>query len=62
MKKKKLSKTEELKKEEEYFEFLQKRLNSENYKNNVSSEEYEKTKQKFKNLKFRIRILKESLK
>ena len=60
--KKKLSKTEELKNEEEYFLFLQKRLNSENYKANVSEEEYKKTEQKFKNLKFRIRLLKESLK
>lgn len=54
----KLTKQQELVKEEDYAAFLKKRLESKNYKNNVSSEEYEKTKLKYDKVKFRIKILK----
>lgn len=55
--KKKMTKQEELKHETEYIEFLKKRLDSENYKRNVSKEEYEKTKEKYDKAKFRLRIM-----
>ena len=55
--KKKLTKSEEIKKEKEYVEFLRKRLNSDNYKKNISAEEYEKTKVKFDKAKFSLKIL-----
>lgn len=58
MKTRKLTKSEEIKKEEEYVDFLRKRLDSENYKNNVSAEEYAKTKQKYDKAKFRLKLLK----
>lgn len=35
-----------IKHEEKYLEFLKKRLDSKNYKNNVTAEEYNKTKEK----------------
>jgi hypothetical protein len=54
---KKLSKTDQLKHEKEYLEFLEKRLNSVNYKKNVASEEYEKTQEKYKKAKFKLRLL-----
>lgn len=40
-----------------YKEFLEKRLNSKNYKANVSQDEYDKTKQKLDKVKLRIRLL-----
>jgi len=40
----------------EYISFLEKRLNSKNYKNNVSKEEYEKTKDKLKKEKLIISL------
>lgn len=52
-KKKEPSKKEDL----AYKEFLEKRLNSKNYKANVSKEEYEKTKTKYDKLKLRIKLL-----
>ena len=54
---KKMTKQEELKHEREYVEFLKKRLNSENFKRNVSEEEFEKTKAKYDKAKFRLRLL-----
>ena len=36
----------DLKQHKEYIEFLEKRLNSKNYKANVSDDEYKKTKEK----------------
>ena len=57
-KKKKLTKQQEIEHEEEYIAFLQKRLNSENFRNNVSEEEYDKTKEKYDKAKFRLKILK----
>ena len=47
-----------LQKEEEYVAFLKKRLDSKNYKNNVSMEKYEKTKEKYEKAKLKLRFLK----
>lgn len=41
----------------DYLFFLEKRLNSENFKNNVSEEEYNSTKDKFKKMKSRYKLL-----
>jgi hypothetical protein len=41
-----MSKKFDLKQHKNYIEFLEKRLNSKNYKANVSEEEYNKTKEK----------------
>lgn len=47
-----------IKQEEDYIAFLEKRLGSENYKRNVSSEEFDKTKEKLKKAKLVLRMLK----
>jgi hypothetical protein len=47
-----------LKQEQDYLLFLKKRVESKNYKANVSSEEYEKTKQKYDKAKLKLRLLK----
>jgi hypothetical protein len=47
-----------IKETEQYLEFLTKRLNSKNYKNNVSKEEYEETKAKYDKAKLRLKLLK----
>jgi len=44
--------------EENYVEFLRKRLASKHYQVNVSPEEYAKTKEKYEKAKFRLRLLK----
>ena len=54
---KKMTKQQELKHEREYVEFLKKRLDSKNFKANVSEEEYEKTKHKYDKAKLRLRLL-----
>lgn len=41
-----MSKKFDLKQHKDYIIFLEKRLNSKNYKSNVSEEEYNKTKEK----------------
>ena len=46
------------KKYENYLEFLEARLNSKNFKKNVSPEEYEKTKKKYEKEKLVQRLLK----
>jgi len=56
---KKKSKAQILKDEEDYIKFLTKRIDSKNYKNNVTAEEYEKTKTKYEKAKFKLRILKD---
>jgi len=56
--KEKLSKQDRIKKEQDYIEFLEKRLASENYKANVSSEEYQKTSDKLKKARLVLRMLK----
>lgn len=47
-----------LEREKDYVEFLKKRLNSENYKANVSSEEYEETRKKYEKAKFKLKMMK----
>lgn len=54
---KKMTKQQELKHEREYVEFLKRRLESKNFKANVSEEEYEKTKHKHDKAKLRLRLL-----
>jgi len=51
-------KKDPVKETEDYLAFLKKRLDSKNYENNVSSEEYEKTKEKYDKAKLRFKILK----
>lgn len=60
MPKKALTKQEKIEHEEKYVEFLRVRLSSDNFKANVSEEEYKKTKEKYDRAKFRLKILKES--
>lgn len=52
-KKKKLDKE----KMEEYIQFLEKRINSTNFKNNVTTEEFNKTKTKLKNERLKFKLL-----
>jgi len=40
-----------------YLEFLETKLNRENYKTNVIPEEYNKTKERYKKEKFKQRVL-----
>lgn len=47
-----------IKETEDYIVFLKKRLDSENYKANVSEEEYNKTKEKYDKAKLRLKLLK----
>jgi hypothetical protein len=47
-----------IKETEDYIVFLKKRLDSANYKANVSTEEYEKTKEKYDKAKLRLKLLK----
>ena len=56
--KKKLTIAEEIANTEQYIAFLRKRLDSKNYKANVTEEEYEQTKMKYDKAKFRLRIMK----
>ena len=53
----KKSKFEEIKHEEEFIAFLKKRLESKNFKTNVSQEEFDKTKQKYDKAKLKLRLL-----
>ena len=46
-----------IKHEEEYIAFLEKRLKSENFKKNVSKEEYTKTQEKLKKARLVLKIL-----
>jgi hypothetical protein len=48
----------DIKKEEEYMEFLKKRLDSKNYKANVTEEEYAKTKAKYEKVKLVLKLMK----
>jgi hypothetical protein len=47
-----------VKHEEDYVAFLKKRVFSENYKRNVSQEEYAKTKAKYDKAKLKLKLLK----
>ena len=51
-------KQKRIKQEDDYIAFLEKRLGSVNYKQNVSSEEFDKTKEKLKKSKLVLRMLK----
>lgn len=46
-----------LQQETEYVSFLKKKLESKNYKANVSKEEYDKTKEKYEKAKLKLRFL-----
>ena len=52
--KKKINNTEH---EKKYVEFLRKRVQSENYKSNVSEEEFKKTKAKYDKAKLKLRMM-----
>lgn len=56
--KKKMTKGQEIKHEEEFIAFLRKRLDSKNFKSNVSEEEYAKTQAKYDKAKLKLRLLK----
>lgn len=45
------------KQEEDYAAFLKNRLDSQNYKNSVSKEDYDKTKQKYDKVKLKLKLL-----
>jgi len=53
-----MSKKDPIQHEAEYVEFLKRRLESENFKANVSPEEYQKTKTKYERAKFKLKMLK----
>lgn len=55
---KKVSKAVQIKREEDYVAFLKKRLESKNYKNNSTEEEYNKTKEKYEKAKLKLKFLK----
>jgi len=57
----KKSKQRSLEHEENYVEFLRKRLQSDNYKGNVSEEEYKKTKGKYDKAKLKLKMLREGI-
>lgn len=46
--------------EERYVDFLRKKVQSKNYKNNVPKEEFDKTKLKYDKAKLKLRMLKET--
>jgi hypothetical protein len=46
-----------IKHEQDYIQFLENRLRSNNYKKNVSPEEYEETEKKLKKAKLVLRML-----
>lgn len=48
--------------EEKYVAFLRKQLDSVNYKEAVSEEEFKKTKFKYDKAKFRLKMMKEKVK
>lgn len=52
-------KFEFIKQEEQYLDFLKKRLASQHFKESVSSEEFEKTKKKYDKAKLKMKMLKE---
>ena len=59
MSKKKNQKIDPIEQEEKYVEFLRKRVQSENYKANVSKEELKKTKAKYDKAKLKLKFLRE---
>jgi hypothetical protein len=61
MPKKILTKEDKVKQEEDYVAFLRKRLDSENFKNNSTKEEYEKTQRRYDKAKLKLKFLKEDV-
>lgn len=57
MKTKKIDKTTELDNHKKFVEFLKKRIQSENYKNSVTPEEYQKTLQKYDKAKLKMKFM-----
>ncbi len=55
---KKPTKSQQIKQETDYISFLEKRLASQNFKNNVSEDEYDKTKSKLDKARLKLRLLK----
>lgn len=53
-----MNKKQEIEHEEKYVEFLRKRLESKNFKSNVSEEEFDRTVKKYNKAKLRLRFLK----
>jgi len=49
----------DLQREEEYVEFLRKRLASDHFRQNESKEEIEKTKKKYDKAKLKLKMMKE---
>ena len=60
--KKQITTKDRIKQEEDYLAFLKKRLDSKNYKNNVSKEEYEKTQAKYDKAKLVLKMFISDLK
>jgi hypothetical protein len=56
--KKKLTRSQEIKHEEGFIVFLEKRLASKNFKNNVTDEEFKKTQEKLSKARLKLRLLK----
>jgi len=54
---KKLSKQQQVRHEEEYIAFLEKRLGSQHFISNESEETVEKTREKLKKAKLKLRLL-----
>ena len=54
---KKENKKPQIDMDKEYAIFLKKRLDSKNYKDSVSKEEYADTKKKYENVKLKIKLL-----
>ena len=52
---------EQIKHEEKFVELLKKRLASKNFKENVSKEEFEKTKKKYDKAKLRLKMMREDV-
>jgi hypothetical protein len=54
---KKITPFQQKKQTEEYIKFLEKRIASKNYKNNVSEEEYKKTQDKLSKERLKLKLL-----
>jgi hypothetical protein len=54
---KKPGKQQQIRQEEDYVAFLEKRLASKNFRNNVSEEEVKKTEEKLKKARLKLRLL-----
>lgn len=58
---KKKSQKTDLQREEEYVEFLRRRLESKNFLSNESKEEIEKTKKKYNKAKLKLKMMREGV-